>query len=282
MSTNFTPGLRKIITLGGNVLPTLQGCNFSMPKNYEIPWVFSGESMFQFAYVEGLQFPTVRLNLAVTQDWFTVGNLQNWFVRSGAPQDDVASAGILVYWDGAHGVSVPVSKVASLSLGASRGNASMRCQLVLVGAGEPAVINTKPDVSVLQSNVAGFHHVALSGGLANAEGQAASIAAWDLVISNNPDVSPELNGTPYPAEHNAGPMTGTMRLVQQAHAAKPANGTECIFTVTPPAGTPLGIHAKHPLCMDPEERTDQMVRQMREYNFTLLGESAILPPVKFA
>jgi len=277
---NWIPGFRNQIVLDNVVLPVLPGSTFSMPKNYTIPDVFSGNNLFQFVYVEGLQYPMISLNTMVMSNWFTAQKMALWFLtRNG---DDVASAGTLQYWDGKRGIQAENCKINVMSIGATSGEPLLRCRLTLLGAGAITQLGAKPSAGTIAATPAAFHHVTLGGGLSTTPGDAKSVASWDLTFSNNLDVCPELNATPYPTEHNSGRLTGTMRLVKQAGANMLADGTACTFTISPPSGTPVTITVHNPLCLDPEERTVQSPRQMREYNYALLGQSPTSAPFSVA
>jgi len=276
MSTGFTPGLRNQVVLGSAVLPVLQGSSFSMPKNLAIPQVFSGNNLFQFNSVEGLRYPVVNLNTLLTKEWFTAANLTKWFLtRTG---DDVPTAGALQYWDGASGVSVPACKLNMLSIGGSYGDL-MRVRMTILGYGTPSALTSKPSSSVIESTPASFFHVSASGGLSTTKDAANAFSSFDIVLSNNLDVEPELAATNYAQEINSGQLTGTMRLVMQAKRTPPADGTECSFTITPPGGTPVTITVLNPESLDPEERAVQFPRQMRERNFVLKGDGGPDQPI---
>lgn len=271
MPSVFTPGYRNQIVLGSTLLPVLAGTRFSMPENMIIPQVFSGNNLYQYVYVPGLQYPTISLNTFVTKDWFTAVKLNAFFERVS---DDVASAGALQYWDGYRGISVPICKVNTLSLGASLGDL-VRCQIVLIGTGTVSELTSIPSSDYVDVNPTAFQHVAVGGDLSTAASAANALSSWDLVLSNNLDVCPDLNGTRNPTEVNSGQFTATLRIVQQAKATAVANGGDVVFTITPSGdGTPVGITAHNIVCMDREERTVQFPRQMRERNYVLLGNGA--------
>ncbi len=275
--SNFIPGFRNQIILGSGgsakVLPVLPGSSFSMPKNYAIPELFSGNNLFQYVAVEGLQYPMISLNTMITKGWFSAALLNGWFITR--TNDDVADIGGLTYWDGKRGVAATGCKVNVMTIGATKGETLMRCRVTIMGAGAISVITEQPDTTtLLKDTPAAFHHVTLSGGLNTTGGHANACAAWDLMLSNNLDMCPELNATPYPTEHNSGRFTATLRVVKQAGADVPVDGTSCAFAIAVPGGSTVTLTAQNPLYLDPNERTVQSPRQMREFNAVLLGKDA--------
>lgn len=268
MADLFTPGLRNQIMLDGNVLPVMQGSQFSMPENMTLPQVFSGNNLFQYQYVPGLQYPTITLHTQVMAGWFTAANLNKWFITRIS--DDVASAGALQYWDGASGISIPNAKVNSISLGGSQGD-MVRCTLVLIGYGTPSALVEKPSSDTIDTNPAKFADIAVTGGLSSTPGDAKALSSFDIAISNNLDVCPDLNGTEYPTDVNSGQLTGTLRVVQQAKATALATGGNVTFTITPPGGSPVALAIANVVCLATRERSVQFPRQMRERNYVLLG-----------
>lgn len=273
MPTNWSPGLRAQVALGGAPVAVLEGSSFSMPRNLSIPNVFTGNNLYQYVYVEGLQYPTVSLNTIITRDWFIANTINGWFTRVS---DDVASAGTLAFWDGTSGWQASASKVGMLSIGGSMGQ-MMRCRLVIIGYGTLTAISAKPSATALSQNPTSFQHVGFSGGLASGAADAKSLAGFDLVLNNNLDMCPEFNGgTTMPAEFNSGQLTGTLRIVKQAAATRLADGASSVITVTPggSGGTPVSFTIPNPVCLDPNERAVQFPRIMREYNYALLGNAA--------
>jgi len=270
MSSLFTPGLRNQIMLGSQVLPVLPGTTFSMPENMIIPQVFSGNNLFQYVYVPGLQYPTINLNTMIIKEWFTAVNLNAFFTRSG---DDVAEvSGGLKYWDGAAGISVPGCKVGMLQIGASIGDLA-RCRMTLIGYSTVSALVAKPSSDYIGSNPAAFQHITASGGLSTTPGAVGAFSSFDLTLSNNLDVCPDLIGERYPAEVNSGQLTGTLRVVQQAKATLLTDEGAATFVITPPGGSAVSLAVQRVVCIDKEERTLQFPRQMRERNFVLLGKT---------
>lgn len=274
----ITPRLRGIVSIGGLVLPCLEGTTFSMPKNYAVPMVASGDNLFQYQIVEGLQYPTLSINTLVTKNNLTAALLNSWFNRSN---DDVASMGALIYWDGARSISVTACKLNMFSIGGSQGEL-LRCRLVIIGYGAPTLGASKPSGSAFDTSTpTTFKHVSASGGIIigapNTEANA--IASFDLMMSNNLDISPEMNNTFYPSTCNAGQFTATLRIVQQAAATRPPDFEPpstvhtCLFTITPPGASAVTFTVENPICTDPEERTQGGYRQMREYNYLCLGKA---------
>ena len=284
MASNWTPGLRNQVLLDSIVLPVLPGSTFSMPRNLDVPQVFSGNNIFQFVYVEGLQYPVVDLQLLVHKSWWNWTRLNAWFTRT---DDDVASAGTLQWWNGATGFSVSGCKVNVLSIGASIGQ-YVRCRVALVGTGTFKTLTSRPDTSTTITDPgARFQHVTLGGGLSPHQNEAHSAVSFDLTLSNNLDVCPELDSEFFQngvlnkmPDQNSGQLTASMRLVMQAKATRPADGTDCTFAITAPGATvPVTFTVKNPVCLDPREMTIQFPRQLKEYNYVCLGDTPDTVPV---
>lgn len=285
--SNFLFGLRNVIKLGSVTLPILQGSMVSMPKNYNIPAVFSADNLFQFVYVEGLQYPTFQINTQINMSWFTADVLKGWFglPYSGRSQDDVATAGALVYFNGVDGISASDCKVNMLRIGGSAGDV-LRCTLVILGYGtiDPAVVVEPIGLTKVTATPASFQHVTSTGKMSTTKNATGAFASFDLTLNNNLDVNPEMNGSVYPTDFNAGMFTAALRLVMQARATRPADGVSSppVLTIAPPGASNVGITLANLLCLDPNERSVQFPRQMREYNFALLGADADSDPVTIA
>jgi len=286
MSTNWSPGLRNQVSLGSIVLPVQPGSSLSMPRNLTIPQMFSGNNLFQFVHVEGLQFPVLDLQLFITAPWWLAAAMQLWFTRT---DDDVQSAGALSFWNGVTKIATTASKVNLLVVGGSLGQI-LRCRLVIVGMGDItiAATGTPPLATKLTGAPATFQHVALGSGLSSTPLDAKAVASFDLTLSNNLDVCPEINDALFVAgvlttlpEQNSGQLTGSLRLVKQAKAAPLAeelSGNSTI-AITPPGGTVATITLMRPVCHDPREMSVQFPRQLKEYNYTLLGGATPGDPI---
>lgn len=279
---NFLFGLRNVIKLGTVTLPVLQGSMVSMPKNYNIPQVFSAQNLFQFEYVEGLQYPTFQINTQINSSWFTAAVLKGWFglPYSGRTNDDVPTAGAIVYFNGVDGLSASDCKVNTLRIGATNGEVC-RCVLVVMGYGtiDEAVVVQPSGLTKVTATPASFQHVSATGGLSTTKNAAGAFGSFDLTLNNNLDVNPELNYSVNPTDFNAGQFTAALRLVMQARATRLANGTDATISITPPSGSKVDFALLNALCQDPNERSVQFPRQMREYNYVLLGNDADSDPL---
>lgn len=256
------------------VLPALPGSSASMPKNYNIPTLITGNNIYQFIAVEGLQFPVLNLNLAVLGGtgegaWFSATELNSWLTRTN---DDVASIGALKIWDAYQGFSAATCKHADFSLGGSQGEL-VRCSARFWGAGAVTAIapGAAPNNKIISGSPASFQHAWFSS---------SGIVSWDLSWSNNLMPNPSLPTSEsannvYPSEINAGMYTARLRLVMLPDATPPADGAAFTVSVKPPnAAAAVVFTCNNPLRLDPQERTFQMPRALREYNYVLLGKDA--------
>lgn len=275
-------GYRGVVKIGTALMPALPGSTISMPKNYNLPQFISGNNIYQLNAVEGLQFPVVSLVLAVTKEWFTAANLRAWSpdVGSGRPGDDIPSIGSLYVWDGANGIQAENCKHADFSIGVSQGEL-VRCTARFFGGGQ-VTDYTYAGTEILTSTPAAFQHTGHSG--------TGRIVSWDLSWSNALMPNPALPvaghnaSDPHPSELNAGLFTARLRLVMQADQDPPADGTALSLYVKPPGTSgAVTFTCNNLLRLDPQERTLQMPRQLREYNYIcrgIAGAGSWTPPVQ--
>ena len=277
------------------------GATLMWPKNYNAP--AAAGNYWQVNYIEGLQTPAVDIRFGCL-DGYTAGVqscalrgafLTAFMTRTSDYKHDVSAlTNGLKFFDGYSGWTCPYVKCASFTIGGSKGDdVRFNAQYMIydpsgVGTYGPsalaaAPITTPPGFtgSPVRFQACSFYKYPSGGETWNAWD---GILSWDLTFSNNmtPDLSMVGVGpqSPLPIDCNAGMMTCSLRITQQASVPPPVSGDQFKVVIGQGvSGANLTIITGTLINQTPNDRGIGTGRQIRTYMCTVAGTSNVAPPI---
>ena len=268
--SGYTPFFKGFILVGNIAIPVLPNAQFTCPQNWSLPPILG--NLWQFDYGQGLRSPMIELSFVVRDNTTEAlsAQLMTWALsRStnnsdtpyigagggpppplgtapGATSPDGGTYGLLdvtdgiSFWDGAVGTQMTGAKVASFSLGCSKGDDirfTMRFMgsgiqnLVSNGNGTFTVTGTAVASTAATAGTTAFSVLRFPSILFGTAGTTlASFApggkimgnAYTFNLSYNNNLTPDLglNGTEFPAGLDSGlPTVGFTYTLQAGSTA---------------------------------------------------------------